>query len=271
MTADPKAGAIPARAGELAGKVALVPGASGGIGRAVAELLAERGAYVILGYRRNSSAVDVLVERLREAGGAVEAAPMDARKPESIRTWVQEAVERHGRIDILANCLGWQGEVPSFQPFAEQQQEHWTAVLDVELGALLHLAHAVVPIMTGQGDGRIVTVGSDSSKVGEGGAAVNAAARGACNAFSKSLAREVGRHGITVNTVCPGPTETPLLTDLASRNGGDKLIAKMTSLTAMKRIGTAREVAQVVAFLASPDASYVTGQAISVSGGLTMC
>lgn len=274
MSENPTAGStVGDRApfGSLVGKVALVPGASGGIGRAVAEVLAERGAKLMLGYNSNAEPVEKLAERLRAVGGEVMAAQLDASNETRLAEWVGQAHAKFGSIDILANCLGWQGTTPTFQPFAEQKPEFWLKVIEIELLAALRLAQAVVPHMRAQGFGRIITVGSDSSKVGESGAAANAAARGGCNAFSKSLAREVGRYGITVNTVCPGPTDTPLLSQLASMGSGDKMVAKMTSLTALKRIGTPREVANVVAFLASDEASYVTGQAVSVSGGLTMC
>jgi 2-hydroxycyclohexanecarboxyl-CoA dehydrogenase len=143
--------------------------------------------------------------------------------------------------------------------------------MDIEMMSLAYQAHAVIFHMIERRYGRIVTVGSDSSKVGESGAAMSAAARAGNNAFSKSLAREVGRFGITVNTVCPGPTDTPILDALqSSGDTGEKLVAKLKVLNAMKRIGTPQEVANAAVFLASDAASYITGQAISVSGGLTM-
>lgn len=250
--------------------VALIAGARGAIGSAVASLLAERGMTLWLGTRRIDPAMRKLVERLREHGGRVEVATLQATDPQSISSWAESARRELGRIDVLANCLGWHGQSLSFRPFAEQEEAHWLQVLTVELIAAMRLIRSVLPQMSEQGYGRIVTVASDSAKVGQAGIAGNAAARGGCVAFSKSIAREVGRHGITVNLVCPGPIESSTLEEVA-READRRIVERMASMTALKRVGTAREVAQVVAFLASPEAGYVTGQAISVSGGLTMC
>jgi 2-hydroxycyclohexanecarboxyl-CoA dehydrogenase len=256
---------------DLSGRVALVPGASGGIGSSVAEVLAENGADVVLGYHSNRTRTDEVADTARALGRRVHVASLDASDADAIGAWVTEGIRALGQVDILANCVGFHGH-NEFVLFIEQSPEHWRRIIDIELMACIHLSRAVVPHMIGRNYGRIVTVGSDSSKVGESGAAVSAAARGGNNAFSKSLAREVGRFGVTVNTVCPGPTDTPLLTALASSGDtGRKLVNKLVGLNAMKRIGTPREVANAVAFLASDGAGYITGQAISVSGGLTMC
>lgn len=250
--------------------VALIPGARGAIGSVVAECLAGRGTDLWLGTRSIDPAMRDLIARLREHGGRVEVVPFQATDGPSITAWVEAARRELGRIDMLANCLGWHGDSLAFRPFVEQDEAHWLQVLSVELIAAMRLARAVLPQMTAQGYGRIVTVASESAKVGQAGIAGNAAARGGCVAFSKSIAREVGRHGITVNLVCPGPIESPTLDEVA-QEADRKIVERMAAMTALKRVGTAREVAEVVAFLASPEAGYITGQAISVSGGLTMC
>jgi 2-hydroxycyclohexanecarboxyl-CoA dehydrogenase len=137
--------------------------------------------------------------------------------------------------------------------------------------AFVNLSHAVIGSMVRQGSGRILSIGSDGGKVGQSGAAVGSAAHGGLIAFAKALAREVGRFGVTVNIVCPGPTEGPTLEALRSRgNTGSKIVEEMIRRVPMKRAGTARELAATMAFLASEEGGYITGQAISVSGGLTM-
>ncbi len=255
---------------DVSGRVAIVPGASGGIGSAVAEVLAECGADVALGYRSNRQRVDEVLDHVGKLGRRASAHQVDATDPAAIKAWVDQVIADYGQVDILANCLGWKGHT-SFSLFTEQDPASWRACVEIELMACIYFADAVIPHMIERRYGRIVTIGSDSSKVGESGAAASAAARAGNNAFSKSLARECSRHGVTVNTVCPGPTDTPVLDQLNnSGDTGQKIVAALIRSIPMKRIGTPREVANAVAFLASDAASYITGQAISVSGGLTM-
>lgn len=255
---------------DLTGRVAIVPGASGGMGSVVAEVLAECGADVVLGYWSNRDRVDEVLERVQGLGRRASAHKLDAGDPAAIKSWVDQTIADYGQIDILANCLGWKGHT-SFSLFIDQDPESWRACVEIELMACIYFANAVIRHMIERKYGRIVTIGSDSSKVGESGAAASAASRAGNNAFSKSLAREYGRHGITVNTVCPGPTDTPILDQLTSSGDtGQKIVAALIRSVPMKRIGTPREIANTVAFLASDAASYITGQAISVSGGLTM-
>lgn len=255
----------------LEGRVALVPGANGGIGSVVAETLARAGADLALTYNSKTTRVEEVADLGRKQGRRVSIDKLDARDRTAIEIWVKNKISEFGKVDILMNCVGWSGHT-SFVLFTEQDPDSWQEVMDVEMMSLAYLSRAVITHMMERRYGRIVTIGSDSSKVGESGAAISAAARAGNNAFSKSLAREVGRFGITVNTVCPGPTDTPILNSLqSSGDTGEKLVAKLKVLNAMKRIGTPQEVANAAVFLASDAASYITGQAISVSGGLTMC
>jgi 2-hydroxycyclohexanecarboxyl-CoA dehydrogenase len=255
----------------LEGRIALVPGANGGIGSVVAETLAKAGADVALTYNNQTSRVEEVADFARKQGRRVSIDRLNVRDRIAIEAWVKNKISEFGKVDILMNCVGWSGHT-SFVLFTEQNPDNWQEVMDVEMMSIAYLARAVILHMIERRYGRIVTVGSDSSKVGESGAAISAAARAGNNAFSKSLAREVGRFGITVNTVCPGPTDTPVLNSLqSSGDTGEKLVAKLKVLNAMKRIGTPQEVANTAVFLASDAASYITGQAISVSGGLTMC
>lgn len=256
---------------DLTGRVAIIPGASGGIGSVVGEVMAECGADLFLGYGSNRERVQKVLEYARKLGRRAAAQSLDATKPEAIKGWVQSAIGEFGRVDVLANCLGWKGHT-SFVLFTAQEPEAWRNCIDIELMAAIYLSDAVIHKMIERKYGRIITVGSDSSKVGATGAAASSAARAGNNAFSKALARETGRHGVTINTVCPGPTDTPILDQIVnSGDGGERILEALVRSIPMKRVGTAREVANVVAFLASDAASYITGQAISVSGGLTMC
>lgn len=256
---------------DFSGRVALVPGASGGIGCAVALMLAEAGADVALTYNSNAAKAEEVATAARALGRRVSVDKLNVSTMDSAQAWVDAKIAEFGKVDVLANCIGWSGHT-AFVLFTEQNPDNWAKIVDVELMTGVYLTRAVLPHMIERGYGRIVTIGSDSSKVGESGAAVSSAARAGNNAFSKAIAREVGRFGITLNTVCPGPTDTPVLSSLASSGEtGRKLVAKVSSLNAMKRIGTPEEVAGMAVFLASEAASYITGQSVSVSGGLTMC
>lgn len=254
---------------DLTGRIVLVPGGSGGIGSAVATSLSECGATVYLGYQSKPNVARQVVYTALAAGRSASAHHLDATDPASITAWVDKAFEMHGRIDVLASCVGIGGH---FEPFKDEQPSKWQRVLDIELMSCLYLARAVVNGMVDQGYGRIVILSSDSGKVGEGTAAVSAAARGGVNAFIKSLAREISRSGVTVNAVCPGPTDTPLIRAMTEGEGGlgAKILPAMLRAIPMKRLGQPNEIAAMFSFLASDAASYVTGQAISVSGGLTM-
>lgn len=250
-------------------QVALVPGASGGIGSAVVEALADAGFSLFLGARPGGKSLEAVAARLRERGVEVEIDFLDGTQRQSIAAWVEAALARFGRIDAVVNCMGRMDV--EMTPFLKQDEADWFKVIELELIGTMRLAQCVAPHMIAQQYGRIVTIGSDAQKVGAGGEAANCAAKGGCGGFHKSLAREVSRHGVTVNTVCIGPIDTPLLTTLGGTERGGRNTQKMIAAIPMKRLGTPQEVAAVAAFLASPEASYVTGQEISVSGGLTMC
>jgi len=188
----------------------------------------------------------------------------------AVKAWVDDVGRGWGRIDVLASGVGARAE-GGFSLFAEQSPASWRATIDAQLMSFINLAHAVVGPMSAQKSGRILSIGSDGGKVGQSGAAVASAAHGGLIAFAKALAREVGRLGIAVNIVCPGPTEGRSLDDLrAQGNTGSRIVEEMIRRVPLKRAGTARELAATMAFLASDHGGYITGQAISVSGGLTM-
>ncbi len=255
---------------DLAGKVVLVPGASGGIGREVAGLFAECGADVALAYRSGEGAARDACGRARSLGRRARLDRLDVADLAAVERWVADVAADFGRIDVLASCVGWKSD-QGFVLFTEQDPAEWPGLVAVQMMGLVNLARAVAPRMVAQKAGRILQIGSDGGKVGQSGAAVASAAHGGMIAFAKALARELGRSGITVNVVCPGPTEGPTLEALRGQGTtGSKIVEEMIRRVPLKRPGTAREVAATMAFLASDAGGYITGQAISVSGGLTM-
>ncbi len=253
---------------DLSGRTALVPGASGGIGSAIAEVLAECGANVALGYGRNRKRADEVAAAARVAGVRVRTDQIDATDRNAIRAWVDAVSADFGPIDILANCVGSDG---GFQLFREQDPSRWPTLVAQHFWAGVYLVEAVLEPMVARRFGRIIHLSSDGAKVGQSGVAVANGASAGLIGFCKGLAREVAQEGITINVVCAGPTRTPVLDAMiAGGNTGAKLAAGAARAIPMKRIGEPREVAAMFAFLASDAGSYVTGQALSVSGGLTM-
>ena len=242
----------------LAGKVVLVTGAARGIGAGIARAAAAAGAAVALG--------DVAETTVREAAAALGALPlvMDVSDARSVRAAVDEAEARLGPIDVLVNNAG----IDVIGPFLESSEEDWDRLWAVNLRGTLLATRAVLHGMIARERGRIVNIGSDAGRVGSSGEAVYSATKGGVIAFTKTLAREVARHGVTVNCVCPGPTDTALLEQV--RDYDEKLHASLARAIPLRRLGRPEDVAAAVVFLASDAAAYITGQTLSVSGGLTM-
>jgi 2-hydroxycyclohexanecarboxyl-CoA dehydrogenase len=174
----------------------------------------------------------------------------------------ERVAEQFGRIDVLVNNAGWD----KASPFVDSDPADWDRAIAINLYGVLHACKAVLPVMAAHGSGAVVNLGSDAGRVGSSGEAVYSAAKGGIIAFTKSLAREMARHQVRVNCVCPGPTDTALFASFA----GPKLREALTKAIPFRRLGQPADVANVVAFLASDEASFVTGQTVSVSGGLTM-
>lgn len=250
----------------LKNKVVVVTGAAGVIGSAIARRFAEAGAKIGVfdiddeGGRRTARQLDAL-------GGQGLFRRVDITDYEAVRYAVAELESALGSVDVLVNNAGWD----RFQPFVETTPKDWDKLIAVNLRGPLHLHHAIVPGMISRGAGRIVNISSDAARVGSSGEAIYSACKGGIIAFSKTLAREVARQRITVNVVCPGPTDTPILRSFVEEGAaGDKVYKALERAIPFKRIGQGEDIAGVVAFLASDEANYITGQVISVSGGLTM-
>jgi 2-hydroxycyclohexanecarboxyl-CoA dehydrogenase len=242
----------------LEGKKALVTGGASGIGAAIARRLAAEGAEVTIG--------DLNLEGATEVAGEISglSIQLDVTDLGS----AQAAVDSAGPpIDILINNAG----TDEFGFFAQTTPEQWEKVIAVNLNGVLNCTFAALPGMQEAGYGRIVNIASEAGRVGSKGSAVYSAAKGGVIAFTKVMAREGARYGITANAIAPGPIETPLLMQ-AKEFGeiGEKIIETMKAGTQLRRLGQPEEVAAAVAFLASDDASYVTGETLGVSGGLGM-
>jgi len=250
----------------MADRVALVTGGGGGIGSAIAQALAADGRAVAVADLSESSAA-ATVEALTTDGGRGLAVPMDITDAGSVSAGVALVVDQLGPVDVLVNNAGWD----EMRPFLETEEPFWDRVIDVNFKGCLRVTHAVLPGMVERGFGRVINIGSDAGRVGSSLESVYSGAKGGVIAFTKTLAREVARDGVTANTVCPGPTRTPMLEGMAGEGErGQKLIDALTRAVPMRRLGEPADVAAAVAFLASDAAGYVTGQTLSVSGGLTM-
>ncbi|HWC03578.1 MAG TPA: 3-oxoacyl-ACP reductase family protein [Methylomirabilota bacterium] len=252
---------------KLSGRTALVTGAGRGIGRAIALALAREGCQVgvadILPGSAEATAAEV--EALGVKGLAL---PVDLTSRAEVERMVAQALAQFGQIDVLVNNAGWD----RMGLFLDTDEDTWDRIIAVNLKAMLYVCKAVLPQMVARGGGKVVNVASDAGRVGSSGEAVYSATKGAVIAFSKALAREMARHRISVNVVCPGLTETPLLQSLRDQSPKmEKILEAVTRATPLGRVATPEEIAEAVAFLASPAADFITGQTLSVSGGLTMC
>jgi 2-hydroxycyclohexanecarboxyl-CoA dehydrogenase len=247
------------------GTVALVTGAGRGIGRAIALRLARGGLAVAVTDLDEANARAVAVE-IAQGGGRAVGLAGDVTSLDAMKTAAAAAESALGPLDVLVNNAGWD----RLQRFVENDPALWDQLIAINLKGVLNTTRAALDGMLARERGRIVSIASDAGRVGSSGEAVYAACKAGIIGFSKTLAREVARKQVTVNVVCPGPTETQLLADVMSGEGGDKVLAGMKRAIPLGRLGTPVDVAGAVAYLASDEAAYVTGQVLSVSGGLTM-
>ncbi|CAA7615434.1 3-oxoacyl-(acyl-carrier-protein) reductase FabG [Candidatus Terasakiella magnetica] len=241
-------------------KVALVTGGASGIGLCTVQSLAELGADVLLA-DINADAGEKAAADIRAKGGKVQFIRLDVTDKASIKAVRDQVLATKGRLDVLCNVAGW-GHI---QPFVDNDDAFIAKVMALNLNGPIELIRAFFPSMIEKKGGKIVNVSSDAGRVGSLGESVYSAAKGGLIAFSKSLAREGARYGINVNAICPGPTDTPLL-----KSEPEKFLEAFLKVIPMRRFGKPSEVADGIVFLASNRADYITGQVLSVNGGITM-
>jgi len=244
---------------DLNGKVAIVTGASRGIGRGIAEMMAARGAHVIAAARGDHASGTA--DGIRQAGGKAEVATLEVTDSASIAAMVSGVLERHGRVDVLVNNAG----IARDQLLLRMKRDDWDEVIGTNLTSAFACAQAVLKPMIKQRAGRIVSISSVVGQMGNAGQANYAASKAGLIGFSMALAREVASRNITVNVVAPGLVDTDM-----TRAVADKAQAEWESLIPLKRLGTPQDVAAAVCFLASDEASYITGQVLAVNGGMYM-
>ncbi|WP_026412049.1 SDR family NAD(P)-dependent oxidoreductase [Actinomadura oligospora] len=239
---------------DLTGRVAVVTGGAGGIGRAICADLASLGAHVVVA----DLDADAAAETAKPLGGT--ARPVDLADPASIDAFTGAV----GPVDVLVHNAG----VSIVEPFTESDPAHWDLMWKVNLRAPMQLTRALLPGMSERGHGRLVFVSSDGARAGSGGEGAYAATKSGLFGLAKTLAREAARGGVTSNVVCPGPTDTPMVRQVAERHPG--LLDKLARQIPLRRIGRPSDIAGLVAFLCTDRAAYITGQTLSVSGGITM-
>jgi len=245
---------------KLDGKTAVISGAASGIGRATAETLAQAGAHVILA-DINAADGEAAAAAIRARGHGADFRRVDLTDAASIDALRRDALALRERVDIVANVAGW-GKT---EPFVKNTPEFWRKIIDLNLLGTIQLTRAFLDPMIERRAGKIVNVASDAGRVGSLGESVYSGTKGGVIAFTKGLAREMARFDINVNCVCPGPTDTPLMAAVP-----DKLKEAFAHATPMRRLARPSEVADAILFFASARADFVTGQVLSVSGGLTM-
>lgn len=250
----------------LDGKVAIVTGAGGAIGRSVSLRLAEGGCRVAA-FDLDEAAAAETTRAIEGRGGRARAFQCDISDYEACRRAVAESEQALGPTDVLVNNAGWD----KFALFLESEPDLWDRLISVNLRGPLNMHHVVLPGMVERKGGRVVNVASDAARVGSTGESVYAACKGGIISFTKTMAREVAKAQICANVVCPGPTDTPLLHSfLGEGELGKKIHASLEKAIPFRRLGKPDDLAGIVAFLASDESAFITGQVVSVSGGLTM-
>jgi len=244
-------------------RIAFITGAGSGIGREIAKQLSLRHFKTVVADIQTAKAEET-VSMIKESGGEAIAVYCDVTSLESVRNAVDESLQHYGKIDVLVNNAGWD----KVEPFLQSEPETWRKIIDINLMGPIHTCKVILPIMIDNGYGKIINIASDAARVGSTGEAVYSAAKGGVVALTKTLAREMARYKINVNCIAPGPSDTPLFQSITA--GNEKLAVALEKAIPFRRLAQPEDIAGAVCFFASDDAAYITGQTLSVSGGLTM-
>ena len=243
--------------------VAFITGAGSGIGRQIAITLASKGFQIAVTDVNDNNAAET-VALIEAQNGTAAAFHCDVTELTSVEQAAGEVKEKFGSIDVLINNAGWD----KIEPFLKSEPATWERIININLMGQIHTCKTILPIMIEQGNGKVVNIASDSGRVGSSGEAVYSAAKGGVIAFTKTVAREMARHQINVNCVSPGPADTPLFKEISEYNTG--IAEALTKAIPFRRLAQPEDIANAVAFLATPEADYITGQTLSVNGGLAM-
>ncbi|MDM5358577.1 SDR family NAD(P)-dependent oxidoreductase [Peribacillus sp. ACCC06369] len=244
-------------------RMAFITGAGSGIGREIAKKLASRNFNIIVADINLKNAEET-VSIIEKSGFEARAVHCDVTKLESVKKAVEESVNHYQRIDILVNNAGWD----KVEPFLKSDPSTWKRIIDINLLGQIHTCKEILPLMIENGYGKVVNIASDAARVGSSGEAVYSAAKGGVIAFTKTIAREMARHKLNINCVAPGPADTPLFQEIGSYNVG--IASALEKAIPFRRLAQPEDIASAVAYFVSEDAGYITGQTLSVNGGLTM-
>lgn len=247
-------------AGRFDGKSMVVTGAASGIGKTIAKMAAEQGAHVFIA-DINEEGGKAVAEEIRATRGKADFERLDLTNRPSIDAFAAAILGKVGTLDILVNSAGWD----LVEPFLKSKPETWDLIVAINYLGPVHLCHHFVPGMMEQGGGKVVNISSDAGRIGSPGEAVYSGAKGGIISFTKTLAREAARGKVNVNCVAPGPTNTPLY-----HVQSDKLKEGLKSVIPFRRVAEPEEIANAVLFFASGESDYITGQTLSVSGGMSM-